>query len=70
MTYWLNHSLPVAVVLYHPGAKRCYWQLVNRKTLQEASTGGWKMLVPEDQVLDASATDPLRQQGIGKVSRS
>jgi hypothetical protein len=33
--YWLNHSLPVVVVLYHPVTKRCHWQLVNRKTLQE-----------------------------------
>ncbi|MER5261549.1 DUF4365 domain-containing protein [Actinosynnema sp. NPDC002837] len=23
---WLNHSLPVAVVLYRPESKRCHWQ--------------------------------------------
>lgn len=38
--YWINHSLPVAVVLYHPERERCYWQLVNRKTLTETSHGG------------------------------
>ncbi|MFE7076828.1 DUF4365 domain-containing protein [Streptomyces sp. NPDC057620] len=59
--YWLNHSLPVVVVLYAPETKRCHWQLVNRKTLQETSTGGWKLLVPEGQVLDASAAEPLRE---------
>jgi hypothetical protein len=63
--YWLNHSLPVVVVLYHPATKRCHWQLVNRKTLQETSTGGWKLLVPEDQVLDGSATVPLSSAAKG-----
>lgn len=24
--YWTNHSLPVAVVLVHPGTERCHWQ--------------------------------------------
>ncbi|MFS8103518.1 DUF4365 domain-containing protein [Lentzea alba] len=60
VAYWLNHSLPVAVVLYHPETKHCHWQLVNRQTLQETSTGGWKLLVPEAHVLDASAANRLR----------
>lgn len=63
--YWLNHSLPVVVVLYHPGTKSCHWQLVNRRTLQGTPKGGWKLLVPEDQVLDASAANPLRQAAEG-----
>ena len=59
--YWTNHSLPVVVVLYRPETKRCHWQLVNRETLVEPSTGGWKLLVPEAQVLDGSARTPLRE---------
>lgn len=65
VAYWLNHSLPVAVVLYHPETKRCHWQLVNRQTLQATSRGGWKLLVPEAQVLDASAADRLREAAEG-----
>ncbi|MYZ34984.1 DUF4365 domain-containing protein [Streptomyces sp. SID4917] len=65
VAYWLNHSLPVAVVLYHPETKRCHWQLVNRKTLQETSTGGWKLLVPEVQVLDATARKALWEAAEG-----
>lgn len=61
MQYWTNHSLPVVVVLYRPETKRCHWQLVNRETLVEPSTGGWKLLVPEAQVLDGSARTPLRE---------
>ncbi|WP_369212448.1 DUF4365 domain-containing protein [Streptomyces flavofungini] len=62
--YWTNHSLPVAVVLYHPERKLCYWQLVNRETLRETSRG-WKLLVPEAQVLDQSAKAPLSQAAEG-----
>ena len=63
--YWTNHSLPVVVVLYHPETGRCHWQLVNRKTLVKTSTGGWKLLVPEAQVLDESARAALREAAEG-----
>ncbi|GAA5202033.1 hypothetical protein GCM10023322_83110 [Rugosimonospora acidiphila] len=63
--YWLNHSLPVALVLYHPETKRCHWQLVTRQTLVEASTAGWKLLVPEAHVLDESARVPLKKAAEG-----
>lgn len=33
VTYWHNHSLPVAVVLYHPEFECCFWELVNKRTL-------------------------------------
>jgi hypothetical protein len=59
--YWINHSLPVAVVLYHPDRELSYWQLVNRTTLAETKTGGWKLLVPEEQVLDEQAVLPLTE---------
>lgn len=60
VTYWLNHSLPVAVVLYSETANKCFWQLVNQDTLVETSTGRWKLLVPEAQALDGSALAALR----------
>ncbi|UYB40269.1 DUF4365 domain-containing protein [Streptomyces sp. Je 1-4] len=63
--YWINHSLPVAVVLYHPEEECCYWQLVNRETLIETRRGSWKLLVPEAQVLDKSARAALSQAAEG-----
>lgn len=63
--YWLNHSLPVVVVLYHPVTRQCHWQLVNRATLEKTSTGGWKLLVPEAQVLDQGAAVPLHAAAEG-----
>jgi Domain of unknown function (DUF4365) len=63
--YWTDHSLPVAVVLWHPETSRCHWQLVNEQTLEATSTGGRKLLVPEAHVLDETAIDPLRAAAEG-----
>jgi hypothetical protein len=63
--YWTDHSLPVAVVLWHPQTSRCHWQLVNEQTLEATSTGGRKLLVPEAQVLDETAIGPLRAAAEG-----
>ncbi|MEY9859770.1 hypothetical protein ABH935_005403 [Catenulispora sp. GAS73] len=58
--YWTNHSLPVVLVMCHPETGQCHWQHINGSTLVETSTGGWKVLVPEVQVLNANARGPLR----------
>lgn len=65
VTYWLNHSLPVVIVLYNKVTELCHWQLINRTTLEATSTGGWKVLVPEAHVLDAGAVQPLREAAEG-----
>jgi hypothetical protein len=57
--YWTQHSLPVIVVLHHPGTGRCHWQLVNQDVLKRAGASGWKLLIPEAQVLDERARKPL-----------
>ena len=64
--YWLNHSLPVLVVLYDPGTERCHWQRVSRDTLVGTSAGGWKLLVPQAQVLDESAGGLLHEASEGE----
>jgi uncharacterized protein DUF4365 len=63
--YWMNHSLPVVVVLYHPETESCHWQLISRETLVQTSTGGWKLLVPEAHVLDESARAALHEAAEG-----
>jgi Domain of unknown function (DUF4365) len=59
--YWLSHSLPIVVVLFHPDTVRCHWQLVSRDTLVDTSAGGYKLFVPDAQVLEESARGPLRK---------
>ncbi|MET8197418.1 DUF4365 domain-containing protein [Micromonospora sp. NPDC005222] len=63
--YWLSHSLPVVVILYHPAEKVCYWQLVTNSTLQPAGTSGWKLLVPESQIINADAAAVWRAAADG-----
>jgi uncharacterized protein DUF4365 len=63
--YWRDHSLPVVVVMYNPTTGRCHWQRVNRDTLIETSAGGWKLLVPESQVLDGTARASLQVDAEG-----
>src|SRR6185437_13356590 len=58
--YWLGQPMPVAVVLYRPGTGRCYWELVGPQTLVETGAG-WKLLVPEAQVLDRTARAALQE---------
>jgi hypothetical protein len=49
VTYWIEHSMPVVVVLYEPESKQLYWQQVSQETVE--STGkNWKVLVPKRHV--------------------
>ncbi len=49
--YWVNHDLPIVVVLYDPESGLAYWQAVTHETA--VSTGiGWKVVVPRVQRLD------------------
>jgi Domain of unknown function (DUF4365) len=63
--YWTNHSLPVVVVLVNPESKQSYWQIVSATTLERTAHGGWKLLVPERQVLDERARAALREAAEG-----
>ncbi|QPB81547.1 DUF4365 domain-containing protein [Pseudoalteromonas rubra] len=45
LDYWLNHSLPVLVVLCDIDNKVCYWQAVTAQSITRTRKS-WKMLVP------------------------
>lgn len=54
--YWLNHSLPVVLVLADLQTGQSYWQAVTSETLQ--STGkGFKVHVPEVNLLVSALDD-------------
>lgn len=49
-TYWIDHSLPIIVILCDPDSKQCYWELVTDNTC--LSTGkGWRIDVPKSKTL-------------------
>lgn len=58
-SYWLGHSLPVIVMLYHPTEKSVYWQHVNDQTVK--STGkNTKIQIPRAQILSSRSDQELR----------
>ncbi len=58
LNYWLENSLPVLVILYHPKRKCSYWQHVDETTVR-LTPKGFKIIVPEANTLDASARSAL-----------
>lgn len=56
--YWINHSLPVIIILYNPIDDKCYWREVNAETA--VLTGKhWKIEIPFSNVLDSRAKSEL-----------
>ncbi|MCA9775448.1 MAG: DUF4365 domain-containing protein [Candidatus Eremiobacteraeota bacterium] len=50
--YWLQHSLPVLVILVDDNTRECYWERIEPDTV--LSTGKqWKTIVPSSQRLDS-----------------
>jgi tetratricopeptide (TPR) repeat protein len=56
--YWLGHSLPIILILHHPTSEKLYWQVVDHTTAKITGKG-FKVIVPEANVLDASAKPAL-----------
>lgn len=77
VNYWLDHSLPVAIVLYDRSSNTSYWQAINRETLQktrpketskrkaDSRAASWRVFVPESQVLGPHARQELTKLADG-----
>ena len=51
--YWINHALPVIVVLHNPLTGEIIWECITRETAIKCKTG-WKTNIPRKQVLKDS----------------
>lgn len=51
--YWLNHSLPVFLILHNPETGLTLWQRVERHLVKEGKDGRWAIIIPSHQTLDA-----------------
>lgn len=51
--YWLNHSLPVIIVLYCPSKDQCIWEVINKQTAKKCGAG-WKIDIPWSHILENS----------------
>lgn len=66
LEYWLDHALPVLVVIYEPGTKAAYWQVVNHRTIITGQRGGKKLLIPKAQQLVSASRAALAMAASGK----
>lgn len=66
LEYWLNHALPVVVVLCDTASKKAYWQAVNTHTILTGKRGGKKLLVPRTQQLEGPSRAALSEVAAGR----
>lgn len=63
LSYWLSNSLPVLVILVNEQTRKAHWALVHEPI--ERSKKGWKLVVPREQLLDASSKAALSAIAFG-----
>jgi hypothetical protein len=64
LDYWLNHSLPVFVVICRPGTREAYRQVVSEQTVTRTNSG-CKMLIPSANRFQADAVGRLQAIAAG-----
>lgn len=50
--YWINHSLPVFLILHDPKSGLTLWQKIDERLIEEGKDGRWAIGIPADQTLD------------------
>ena len=58
VAYWLQHSLPVIVMVYDRQRDRILWEVVSPETI-EISGQSWELLVPHDQVYGSDSVGTI-----------
>ena len=66
LSYWLEHALPVVVIICDPETKSAYWQTVNEHTVVTGKRGGKKLLIPKEQELSQRSKYELERAAEGK----
>src|SRR5260370_4540724 len=57
ISYWLNHSLPIYILLVNLDTEIIYWQEISERTLEACPLAGILVRVPEANVL-STAREP------------
>ena len=60
LNYWLQHSLPIIVIICDPETNLCYWQEVSSANTVPLEKG-WKMIIPYQNILSAQSEDELQR---------
>ena len=66
LSYWLEHALPVVVIVCDPVAGSAYWQAVNDHTVVTRKRGGKKLFILREQELSECSKFELVRIAEGK----
>ena len=59
LKYWLQHSLPIILILHNPSSNETIWQkIVEEKIIQTKSS--WKIEIPKSQVLNSESLEEIK----------
>lgn len=65
LSYWLNHSIPVIIVLYDKETNSGYWESVNQSTVR-LTNKSFKIEIPKKNLLEKNSRQLLTSIGIFK----
>jgi hypothetical protein len=65
--YWLNHSLPIIIVLYNPETKMCIWDYLQEGNISYTPKGGCKVIIPYEKTFNKDAK-PILQEIVNRYS--
>lgn len=57
--YWLKHTFPVIVLLYHPDSQECIWEAVDEFTVKQISEKNYKIVIPKENEFGVSTKEKL-----------
>lgn len=57
--YWLKHTFPVIVLLYHPDSQECIWEAVDKFTVKQISEKSFKIVIPKENKFGVSTKAKL-----------
>ncbi|WP_339625410.1 DUF4365 domain-containing protein [uncultured Winogradskyella sp.] len=60
LDYWLNHSLPIIIILHNPDDNSTIWQKITSETITNTSKG-WKVEIPIKQTLNHKAITEISE---------
>lgn len=60
LNYWLNHSLPIIIILHNPMTKLTIWQQIEEKKIK-INEKGWSIEIPTSQVLNKSSKNKIEK---------
>jgi hypothetical protein len=58
LTYWLQHAIPVLVMVYEREADRVLWEVASADTV-DIDGQEWELVVPNDQIYGAEAVSAI-----------